>query len=102
MAGGVKRINRATAGRLKGGEAESETQTQRDAEALYQLLHSEIIPLYYERDDQGLPRRWLKMMKTSIKTIAPFFNTERMVKEYVHQMYLPALTAEAQLTAGAK
>ena len=86
---------------IEGGEAESETQTQEDAEALYQLLHSEIIPLYYERDDQGLPRRWLKMMKASIKTIAPYFNTERMVKEYVHQMYLPALTAE-KLTAGAK
>ena len=86
---------------IEGGEAESETQTQRDAEALYQLLQAEIIPLYYERDDQGLPRRWLKMMKTSIKMIAPYFNTERMVKEYVHQMYLPALTAE-KLTAGAK
>ncbi|MBD2775632.1 hypothetical protein [Iningainema tapete] len=65
--------------------------------ALYKLLEEEIIPCYYEQDDEGLPRRWIKMMKTSIKTIAPYFNTDRMVAEYVQKMYLPQDQAEVEL-----
>lgn len=81
-------------------EDDPEVQTQRDAEALYQLLESEIIPCYYDQDEEGLPRRWIQMMKASIKTVAPHFNTDRMVAEYVTQMYLPKATA-AVVSAGA-
>ncbi len=74
-----------------------QVQTQRDAEALYQLLESEIIPCYYDQDEAGIPHRWIGMMKASIKTIAPYFNTDRMVAEYVTQMYFPKATATADL-----
>lgn len=65
-----------------------ELQDQLDADSLYRLLEEEIIPCYYERDEEGLPRRWIEMMKASIKTIAPYFNTNRMVAEYVQKVYL--------------
>ncbi|NET86694.1 MAG: alpha-glucan family phosphorylase [Kamptonema sp. SIO1D9] len=67
----------------------SQLETQQDAESLYHLLEEEIIPCYYDRDDDGLPQSWIEKMKASIKTIAPYFNSDRMVKEYVNQMYLP-------------
>ena len=69
-----------------------EAQDAKDAESLYQLLEQEIIPCYYEQDDEGIPHRWVEIMKASIKTIAPYFNTDRMVAEYVTQMYLPDKT----------
>lgn len=76
-----------------GRDDELEAQDQRDAQILYQLLESEIIPCYYDQDDEEIPRRWIEMIKASIKTIAPYFNTDRMVAEYVSQMYLPSSTA---------
>ncbi len=72
---------------------DSEAQRQLDAERLYQLLEEEIIPCYYDKDDEGLPRRWIAMMKASLKTIAPYFNTNRMVAEYVHKVYLQPVNA---------
>jgi starch phosphorylase len=69
-----------------------DAQDAADAEALYQLLEEEIIPLYYdERSSDGLPREWLARIKESIRTLAPRFSMRRMVKEYVETMYLPAL-----------
>lgn len=65
-----------------------EAQAQKDVEALYYLLAEEIVPLFYELDTQKLPYRWIEMMKASIKTVAPMFNTDRMVSEYVNQMYV--------------
>lgn len=65
-----------------------ELQNQLDAESIYRLLEEEIIPCYYDRDEEGLPRCWIAMMKASIKTVAPYFNTHRMVKEYVQKVYL--------------
>lgn len=77
----------------------AELQNQPDAEALYDLLENEIIPLYYDEDEQGLKRRWIQKMKASIKTIAPFFNTERMLAEYIQQMYLPQGNVELELVS---
>ncbi|MBD2773694.1 alpha-glucan family phosphorylase [Iningainema tapete] len=65
-----------------------EEQNQRDASAMYTLLEQEIIPCFYDRDASGLPLRWIQIIKASIKTIVPQFNTNRMVMEYVTQMYL--------------
>ena len=62
-------------------------QDRQDAESLYHLLESEIIPLYYDRGDEDFSSGWVDMMKASIKTVAPFFNTERMLTEYLHKMY---------------
>jgi len=67
-------------------------QDQNDARSLYDTLENEIIPLYYEeQSSDGLPVEWLAMMKESIRTLAPVFNTRRMVSEYVEQLYLPAM-----------
>ena len=53
-------------------------------------LENEIAPLYYDRDRRGIPRRWIKIVKETIKTITPAFSACRMMKEYTEQMYLPA------------
>ncbi|HLB44302.1 MAG TPA: alpha-glucan family phosphorylase [Candidatus Limnocylindrales bacterium] len=61
-----------------------------DAQDLYRLLETEIVPRYYERDQKGVPRRWLEMMKASMATTIWEFSTSRMLQEYVEQLYLPA------------
>ena len=58
-----------------------------DAESLYTVLEREVVPLYYDRDQDGLPRKWISMMKHSIATLAPEFNSDRMVEEYVRRIY---------------
>ncbi|HYJ88869.1 MAG TPA: alpha-glucan family phosphorylase [Pyrinomonadaceae bacterium] len=58
-----------------------------DAESLYTVLEREVVPLYYDRDQNGLPRKWISMMKHSIATLAPEFNSDRMVEDYVRRIY---------------
>ncbi len=58
-----------------------------DAESLYRLLEQEVAPLYYDRDAQGLPRKWIALMKRSIATLVPEFNSDRMVEEYARRIY---------------
>jgi starch phosphorylase len=74
------------------GEMHRDTriQDERDAEALYQTLEQEVIPLYYDRNHDGLPRAWLARMKRAIRTLGWRFNADRMVIDYVHNCYLPA------------
>jgi starch phosphorylase len=60
-----------------------------DAAALYRVLGDAVIPTYYDRDDAGLPRRWLAMMKRAIATVSPGFSSARMVRDYVEQAYVP-------------
>ena len=62
-----------------------------DASALYKLLEESIVPAFYDRDAAGVPRRWLAIVKESIRTVAPQFSARRMVKQYVERMYAPAL-----------
>jgi starch phosphorylase len=62
----------------------------RDAEALIQVLRQQVIPLYYERDADGLPRRWIRRMKRAIRTLGWRFSADRMVLDYVQQAYIPA------------
>ncbi len=64
-------------------------QDEVDAESLYSLLENEIVPLFYTRDADGLPRGWIAMMKESIRILAPAFSGDRMVKEYTEKFYLP-------------
>ncbi|HEY3025146.1 MAG TPA: alpha-glucan family phosphorylase [Pyrinomonadaceae bacterium] len=59
-----------------------------DAESLYRVLEEEIVPLYYDRNEEGLPHRWVAMMKRSIATLVPRFNSDRMVAEYAERIYL--------------
>jgi glycogen phosphorylase len=61
-----------------------------DAQDLYRLLEDEIVPTYYDRDEEGLPRRWLDLMKESIASTIWQFSTTRMLEQYVEQLYVPA------------
>lgn len=58
-----------------------------DAESLYRVLEGEVVPTYYDRGDDGIPRRWIHMMKHAIATLAPAFNSDRMVMDYVREIY---------------
>ena len=66
-------------------------QDAADADALYRLLEEEIVPTFYARDDQDIPRRWVGIIKQAIRTVAPRFSTRRMVKEYAERLYAPAI-----------
>ena len=68
--------------------SDQEVQDHIDADSLYDLLERAMAPLFYDRDRHGLPQKWIAMMKASIRTIAPTFNSDRMVADYVTQMYL--------------
>ena len=70
-------------------------QDATDAESLYATLENEIVPLYYgSRSADNLPNEWIAMMKESMKTTIPQFSMRRMVKEYVHKLYAPAIRKE--------
>ncbi len=74
----------------KGEEYEDEAlQDQIESQATYDLLEKEIVPLFYHRGRDNLPREWIQMMKQSMKTLAAYFNTHRMVQDYFHQYYYP-------------
>jgi starch phosphorylase len=66
-----------------------------DAQDLYRILEQEIVPRWYDRDADGLPRQWLATMREAIRTSMWRFSTTRMLEEYVEQLYLPAARAEA-------
>jgi starch phosphorylase len=61
-----------------------------DAEALYSLLETEVVPAFYERDTRALPRRWIHRVKQAIHTVTPAFSARRMLKEYAERAYAPA------------
>ncbi|MDY6916561.1 MAG: alpha-glucan family phosphorylase [Chloroflexota bacterium] len=61
-----------------------------DADELYQLLENRVVPLYYDRDLNGIPRGWIRVVKQAIRTGGHCFSARRMAKEYTEQMYLPA------------
>ncbi|MCX5781818.1 MAG: alpha-glucan family phosphorylase [Elusimicrobia bacterium] len=65
-------------------------QDEVESKAIYDLLEKEIIPLFYDRTRDGLPRGWIKKMKTSMQTIGPAFNTNRMIEDYTRKFYIPA------------
>ncbi|MEP7152224.1 MAG: hypothetical protein ABI856_10970 [Nitrospira sp.] len=64
-----------------------------EAERLYQSLEQQIIPEFYERDQKGIPRKWIDRVRASMSTLTPHFNSNRMMREYVEQAYLPAAEA---------
>jgi starch phosphorylase len=75
----------------KSETANAEAVDAADAESLYQLLEREVVPTYYDRDEQGIPRRWLAIVRQAILTVTPRFCARRMVKEYADTMYAPAI-----------
>lgn len=77
----------------------NDTQDRFDSESMYDRLENEIIPAYYNRNSAGVPEQWIAMMKDSIKTQIPAYNTHRMLADYVNDMYMPAAAKFAQLSA---
>ena len=69
--------------------ASQEEQDAEDAESFYATLEREILPLFHDRNAAGTPEGWVAVMKESISTIAPRFSTQRMVRDYVHKLYVP-------------
>ncbi len=93
-----------------GDEQEYEDRDYRDtveAQAIYSILENEVVPLFYSRSADNLPRTWIQKMKATIRWVAPRFNTHRMLAEYTRRFYNPAgarycyLTAEAMARAKA-
>ena len=74
-------------------------QDYSDAQALYNIIESEIVPTFYDRPNGELPNRWIKMMKASIKMSLNRFSSTRMVSDYYEGSYRPALDAFAALGA---
>jgi glycogen phosphorylase len=70
--------------------ADMNVHDTRDGEDLYRALRDEVIPLYYQRDHDGLPRGWIKRMKRTIRTLGWRFNADRMVMDYTLKCYVPA------------
>jgi starch phosphorylase len=65
-----------------------------DVQAMYTLLEEQMVPSFYDRGSDGVPHRWLQIVKQSIRTVLPRFSARRMVKEYVRTMYQPAAREE--------
>ena len=76
-----------------GGRGSGPDADAADADDIYRTLENKIIPLYYDRDDSQIPRGWVKLMKESIRSVAPKYGAARMVKDYVDQLYVPPAVA---------
>lgn len=74
-------------------------QNKVESNALYDILEREVIPLFYSRSRDGLPRGWIRTMKQSMRSLCHVFNTDRMVKQYVNDFYMPAVEEFKRLTA---
>ena len=84
-----------------GEEYEDHTyQDEVESRNLYELIENEVVPTFYRRGPDGLPREWIAMMKASMEKLCPLFNTNRMVEEYTERFYLPSILQWNWLQAG--
>lgn len=74
-------------------------QDQVEGRAIYDVLEQEIVPTFFSRGNDGVPREWVRRMKRAIRTIVPVFNTNRMVAEYVDRCYWPSAQRHGKLEA---
>jgi starch phosphorylase len=83
------------------GEVYDDPNYQDDVEsnAIYNLLENEIVQLFYDVSQDGIPRKWVEKMKKSLSTLVPVFNTHRMVHEYFNNCYMTALERYDNLKA---
>jgi starch phosphorylase len=72
-----------------------------ESQAIYNILQNEVVPLFYTRSADNVPRAWIQRMKNAIKYTTPRFNTNRMVGAYMRRFYNPAATRWRHLTAEA-
>jgi starch phosphorylase len=83
-----------------GDRVEQPDDDVREAAQLYSLLEDEIVPAFYDRDAEGLPRRWIARMRSSMASLAPRFSSVRMLQEYVERAYLPGAASYRQRATG--
>jgi len=76
-----------------------EYQNQVEVRALYELLEKEVVPHFYERGADGIPRSWVGTMKNSLQSLCPVFSTDRMVEEYTQLSYIPSFRQWTRLVA---
>ncbi len=67
-------------------------QDELDAASIYEVLENEIVPRFYDRDEHGVPTRWLASVKQSMSTLAPTWDSLRMTRDYAESYYLPGMT----------
>ena len=77
-------------------ELPAEVQDAMEARQLMNLLETDVVPLFYDRDQAGVPLRWLECVARSIGSMAPRFSAQRMVREYAERFYTPAGAAVAR------
>ena len=77
----------------------SKSRTAVESELLYEILEKEVVPIFYDRGSDDLPREWIHRMKSAIRTIGPVFNTYRMVQEYTDRCYIPSSNRREALKA---
>jgi phosphorylase/glycogen(starch) synthase len=82
---------------VKGYTEETGNADEEDSQSLYALLENSVIPLFYDREISGLPEKWIAMIKRSMQTLVPRFNTERMLVDYYRDLYLPTAQREHEL-----
>jgi phosphorylase/glycogen(starch) synthase len=80
--------------------ANIETQDLADGDSFYDVLETEILPLYFSRNNQGVPEKWVRVMKNSIISVIREFNTHRMVRDYADRLYRPSAEKYFELFAG--
>jgi glycogen phosphorylase len=68
-------------------DADHQAQDWRDANALFELLERQVVPMFHERDAEGIPQRWVAMMRRSLVTHGPRFSATRMLREYADRIY---------------
>ncbi len=74
-----------------------DTQNIIDSQSLYDILENSVLPAYFRRNAEGIPEQWIYMMKESIKTLVPRYNTHRMLREYCEKMYVPVARRASML-----
>lgn len=83
-----------------GAEHDSDPAWDREeAEALYRLLEQEVVPAFYQRDQQGIPQAWVSRMRESMACLTGRFSTNRMLRQYTENYYLPAAAAHRERCA---
>lgn len=79
--------------------ADEHRRTELEANSLFELLETQIVPAFHQRDDRGVPTTWTRRMKESLRTLGPFVGAHRMVRDYTQALYLPSATRSDDLAA---
>ncbi len=78
---------------------DSAERDELEASALYDLIEHQVAPRFYDRNDEGVPTRWVESIRHTLATLSPELSADRMVREYVTRLYMPAVAASLELTA---